>query len=374
MSISNLFTFNSHNLKAKTLYLYGDQETPTNPALTVNGPIHANGVISNVEATNGLYYKVCHAHLPVKLDGVPYNAFIGGVTVQGIETTLDLTDKDYGPYWGSNYTRFTGWIKAPHTGGLKSYTFYLLADDCAQVFINNTMVLVANYKQSEQSVTIDLDGDDYNPIIIEWAQTSGSNRLRLQWENVDIVKETIPSQYLINNQTGFAIGGTTCVDGTLSIMHTGQSTDATSGALTVAGGVGIAKDLVVGGKIYGSIYGTPRYLPFSFDVGGAFSGTGVLTGFFYILGNLIFMRIENYTQTATSSDSLRCSAGTLPVLVRPIASVEYCSTTVFDNALMTHGTMKIYSDGSLVWYVDNNTNFQNGTTIGFTNIVNTYSL
>lgn len=154
----------------------------------------------------------------------------------------------------------------------------------------------------------------------------------------------------------------------VTIFHTAVSHDTSTGALVVNGGVGIAKNLYIGGAV------NPPTVSFAIDLTGAISGSGILTGYFTQYGKIIFMKIDSYTQTATSNNPINAVSGSMPIAFRPSMTVVYCSTTVINNSLMTHGTLKIYHDGSLIFYVDNNSNFTNGTTVGFTDCINSYPL
>ena len=75
-------------------------------------------------------------------------------------------------------------------------------------------------------------------------------------DNDFAVRSGTTDKFTVASATGNTnIEGTLTADGAVNFNNTTQSTNTTSGALIVDGGVGIAKDLRVGGTIHGNVTG-----------------------------------------------------------------------------------------------------------------------
>jgi hypothetical protein len=199
---------------------------------------------------SGLYYEAHHTNNTGKLVSTP-NGFLGNILESGITTTLSFTNKRYG---GSNFffTKFVGWIKTPQAVS-EDFTFYLSADDFANLYIDGQKVVYAYYQSGAQTGIYNLIANHWHSIYIEWGQMGGASTMMVDWESATIPLSEIPVTCLKNNQICQNVTSANMCCGATQITETLESTSSTTGVLTVSGGVGISKDLYVGGTIHGSV-------------------------------------------------------------------------------------------------------------------------
>lgn len=120
-----------------------------------------------------------------------------------IEGTLDFgyydeSDIPSGSYLpsGTNYSvRWTAYLKAPVTG---TYTFTLLADDGARLWLNNVQ-RVNRWTYANPPVntfTVNLQAGKAYPIRLEMRQDAGGGAAVLEWAYPGQAKQPIPTRYL----------------------------------------------------------------------------------------------------------------------------------------------------------------------------------
>lgn len=170
------------------------------------------------------------------------------------------------------------------------------------------------------------------------------------------------------------------------VINTSNSTSVTTGALVVAGGVGIVKDMYVGGTIYGNITGSVTttslslsdttqstntatgtlivsggagiaknlytsncfvdQLIVSWGIGGNIYGT--FTGYLERWGNSIFIYFNGYTDENIGT-AATIYAGLIPEGLRPSADT-YFSLYVIDNDITFLSKCIVQPDGTIVFY------------------------
>jgi hypothetical protein len=124
-----------------------------------------------------------------------------------IEGTFDFgyygeTDIPSGSFLpsGKNYSaRWTSFLRAPVTG---TYTFTVLADDGARVWLNNVQ-RVNRWEYAEPPVntfSVSLQAGQYYPLRLEMRQNAGGGAAVLEWSYPGQPKQKIPVRYLTLNK------------------------------------------------------------------------------------------------------------------------------------------------------------------------------
>jgi hypothetical protein len=146
----------------------------------------------------------------------------------------------------------------------------------------------------------------------------------------------------------------------LSVNHTTATTSSSTGALTVAGGVGIAGSLHVNGDISSG----------SSSVSQSFTGPCVLTDMLncYKIGRLVMIDFPYKTGIVTSSTYFTAS-GVIPTAFRPTKNLRIC-VFVTDNNIEIVGSCTITTTGDIRVYTGSNGNFTVTGTAGFSLNIN----
>jgi hypothetical protein len=101
---------------------------------------------------------------------------------------------------GKNYSaRWTAFLKAPVTG---TYTFTLLADDGARLWLNGVQ-RVNRWEYADPPVntfTVSLQAGQFYPLKLEMRQNSGGGAAVLEWSYPGQAKQKIPVRYLTLNK------------------------------------------------------------------------------------------------------------------------------------------------------------------------------
>ena len=151
-----------------------------------------------------------------------------------------------------------------------------------------------------------------------------------------------------------------------------QSTDSsstTTGAMTVSGGVGIAKNLYVGSSLYlPTSGGTPSALNYyeentgiTLTLSGLWSGNLSATTHLIKVGNIITANIRSTTSTTNTTGTYFNGTG-LPSIYYPPATI-YNPITLINNISAVIGTISISTSGAMTFTLASGT-FPSGTTSG----------
>jgi hypothetical protein len=142
------------------------------------------------------------------------------------------------------------------------------------------------------------------------------------------------TQSLVVSSGGSAVTGDSYFSATVGIAGTTQSTSATTGALTVAGGVGITKDLYVGGNVYTANL-----------VATSSTQLSVQDPMLYLTSNVLYP--WNY-DTGIYSDSI---GGPANVYVHHGMVRDYTTSTwnFFSNVKSEPSSTVNWSDAGIVW-------------------------
>jgi hypothetical protein len=151
------------------------------------------------------------------------------------------------------------------------------------------------------------------------------------------------------------------------------STSATSGALVVGGGVGVAQNLYVGGNLHVpttggtstalNYYENTSAAPFSYALLGALNA-GSLTGQFVRIGNAVTLIWNPVTPAANVAAALlTVAAASVPARFRPTTP---CSAVVLvvDNSTTSIGSASVLADGSISFALAAATVFTNAGNTG----------
>jgi hypothetical protein len=142
---------------------------------------------------------------------------------------------------------------------------------------------------------------------------------------------------------------------TTKILDATVSTSTDSGALVVSGGVGVAKDLYVGGTINNGSSST------SVNFTGPVTLNNTLT--IYKIGNLVTISFPETTNTSTSSTYFTGST-VIPSGYRPNKTIRRI-IFVTDNNTEIVGSCTIDTSGNVYVYCGSADNFTNSSTVGF---------
>ena len=186
-------------------------------------------------------------------------------------------------------------------------------------------------------------------------------------------------------------------------VHCSSGIDSSSqitGALIVTGGVGVNKDIWMGGTLHntqtiycgvldcglidcsttttslevdtGSIVlasGTPlnHYSEdsFSYALGGALASVNV-TGSFVKLNNQVTMNFNTILGASNAAATIYTGTSSIPTLYRPLND-SWTPVVVQNNTAIVLGTVNIRASGAIVWYVDGDKNFSASGSCGIYN-------
>jgi hypothetical protein len=291
--------------------------------IRVGGTIYASPVVNT--DTVGLYYTIQGIHYPFLINRIMPDAFIGPFLGYGIVTTLQFVNWKPAGSFKDFCVHFRGWIKPLYT---ETYTFYLTANECASLYIDN--VLIGNSNYNEVSNTVSLDNSIWYNISLEWGQSWYSNSASVQWSSASQAKEVITGSVLKCNPSGYQSLGTTQFDGSVSVLNNFY--------LSTVGGTPSPLNYYQEGE------------PFSYQSLGAITSPN-LTGTFTRLNNTVFVTFDNVIGSSVSNTYINTNIGSVPTKYRP--SVEsYCPVIVVSNSANVLGTVIFRVDGSIFIFVN----------------------
>lgn len=147
---------------------------------------------------------------------------------------------------------------------------------------------------SDGSQDIGLTGESWNIAYINKMETRGGV------STTDNATGDIISIGGIATQDNLWVDGTATIGGITAITDTTQSTVSTDGALVVAGGVGIAKDLHVGGNVYSNTLTATTFIGnLNGNVTGSLVGTSVTADLIGDLVKATTVQVTNNTPAPT---------------------------------------------------------------------------
>jgi len=139
------------------------------------------------------------------------------------------------------------------------------------------------------------------------------------------------------------------------------------------------QDLTTEGNVYlPTSGGTPSSLnyyeeaPFSYAVGGALVSLN-LTGTFARINGLVVMNFTALSGSSAGAYTLFMAAASVPVRFRPSVDV-YAGCYIMSNSAVTIGTVKIQSDGAIVFYSGASSNFSASGNAGVYKCSITYAM
>jgi hypothetical protein len=136
---------------------------------------------------------------------------------------------------------------------------------------------------------------------------------------------------------------------TLQLYDTHDATKSMSGALVVAGGASIAKDLYIGVDLHigGSI--KSNWSTITPTVGGGAIGTTNDISFELLRNDIVLVKFVGYTNNGGSNySSIYTSTGAVPSAFRPSADVYIPMVLIADNNNVL-GYVHIQTDGTILW-------------------------
>ena len=157
--------------------------------------------------------------------------------------------------------------------------------------------------------------------------------------------------------------------GQFQIQTSTDSSSTTTGAMTVSGGVGIAKNLYVGNSLYlPTSGGTPSALNYyeentgiTLTLSGLWSGNLSATTHLIKVGNIITANIR-YTTSTTNTTGTYFNGTGLPSTYYPPATI-YTPIILINNISAVIGTIAISASGAMTFTLASGT-FPSGTTSG----------
>lgn len=153
----------------------------------------------------------------------------------------------------------------------------------------------------------------------------------------------------------------------LAITGTGNATSTNTGVLTVAGGVGIAKDVYIGGMLYSQITFPSQQLSTA-SLGGAIA-QDLGTSFVYAMGgNMCMLSIPYILASASGANSsIFSAAGWIPSGYRNGSNAICIPQIVYSgsSSSVSNGFARIGTDGQVIWYTNNGGNFSTSGNNGF---------
>lgn len=171
------------------------------------------------------------------------------------------------------------------------------------------------------------------------------------WSNIGV---SIDHNALLNLQeanTGITYGHindtTQSIYGVKTFANTTNTTTTNSGSVVISGGLGIAKNLIVGGDIYSDISATSQSMT------GACTLTASLTC--VKIGQTVFIKFPYTTDTATSTTYFS-GTGVIPSSFRPSETVRQ-SIFVLNNNTEVVGSITIDTSGNVYVYNGSSGNF-----------------
>lgn len=276
MSISTLEDGNNKifNMGLATIHVYGDKVHPTNFSLIVDGgvsmssPTTNSSTVQSVSTSTGAYTSLGGV-------GIAKNLYIGGV--ERIVNTTQSTDSN------------SGALVVDGGVGIKGNLY------CNKIY--GDIEGSETYDSLHLSFTTNSSSVSTGTLIVDGGE--------------GLAKDLYVGGTIYGNLNGSVTGTLNVTD--LHLTGTTQSTASSTGTLIVDGGVGIEKDLYVGGKIYGDLEGdlTVDSLVLSDTTQSSSSSTGTLT----VAGGAGIAKNINIGGTITGNNILTLTApnGTLPM-------------------------------------------------------------
>ena len=157
--------------------------------------------------------------------------------IERIDSTVNF---DWGSgiitQYGRDYISARWWGKVlPTTTEL--YTFYLIADDGARLYIDHDLVIDLWDDENiiEKKASVALNAETFHDVKIEYKEITGDANIRLQWSTRSIRKQVIPSSQLY--YTSHIVGSpflTTVSPGAADYPYSTFIDDANEGDRTIA--------------------------------------------------------------------------------------------------------------------------------------------
>lgn len=107
--------------------------------------------------------------------------------------------------------RFVGKLTPKHASGTKEYTFYLLTDDFARLYVGGELISDQwrTQKPTEFSSTFSLEAGKEYDIKVEYAEYRYDAQVRVSWQTDEFAKEVIPAA----NLSSIDLGANSSYDG-----------------------------------------------------------------------------------------------------------------------------------------------------------------
>jgi len=268
---------------------------------------------------------------------------------------------------------------------------------------SSTGITLYNGTSNGATFTTDTDGQ---PII----RGAGTSRLNadgvLSFGNLTV---TYPGNYTLASEIQSLDDGSLQLSSYHNITHladdvrvesTTVATSTDTGALIVAGGVGINGSLYTFDHIFAgknitcnnnayiglglylptsggtaaplSYYESSYSSPFSYPLGGALSSIN-LTGYYTQLNKLVTISIHAVFGPAASNNTIFTGNGSIPSKYRPSGNL-YFSIIVLDNYQILQGCCQLSASGYIIFYVGSTSPFTYAGNLGVYATALTYSL
>jgi hypothetical protein len=157
------------------------------------GPAHAASITAQ-RGLLGTYYK---------------DAEFGGATRSRVDPTIDFNWAGRDPLPGfsrSNLSvRWSGQIRADHS---EEYTFHLLADQRAQLWIDDKLIIDRGDQSwlSETKGGLALVAGERYDLRLQWQTRSGNAAAKLMWSSASVSKTNVPAAHLFPSKAAPARG------------------------------------------------------------------------------------------------------------------------------------------------------------------------
>lgn len=150
----------------------------------------------------------------------------------------------------------------------------------------------------------------------------------------------VPNSHNLFSSTLTALSG-------ITITSTTESTSSDSGSLIVSGGLGVAKNIILGGDIYSEISETTK----------SFTGACPLTNTLKILkiGQIVYVHFPLTTDNATTSDYFY-GTDFIPLVYRPSNALRK-SIFVTNEGLEVVGSLTINTVGDITVFNGSSSSF-----------------
>jgi len=127
--------------------------------------------------------------------GISFGA-LGRLEMSQVDPSMDFDWGESGPAAGMvDYfsIRWRGQLNAPFT---ETYTFTLLADDTAQLFIDDQLLIGWSPNGTRRTGSMPMVAGRRYDIRLEYYERTESARVRLEWSSPNIPRQVIPTAYL----------------------------------------------------------------------------------------------------------------------------------------------------------------------------------